>query len=101
MRYVISLGAVYFISLLQVSFLPHFFPSGFVFPVVTALVLLIALLERADAGFSLFIAFGGGFVMDIFSQKPFGFWMFALGALTLMIQVAFTRYVQFPFFQKF
>ena len=61
------------LSLLQVSFLPHFPLAGWVPNVV--LLSLIAFASFASLTIGAVAALAGGFFLDLYSHLPFGFWI--------------------------
>lgn len=80
-------------TLLQTSFLPHFFPSGFVPNLVIIAIVILVFFKKYEG------ALIGGFFLDIFSHMPFGFWTVSLVAFTFLLQIFANRYVQNPIFQ--
>ncbi|MCH8048658.1 hypothetical protein IIC44_00995 [Patescibacteria group bacterium] len=94
MKFFLSFVVIlYFFALLQTSFLPHFFSSGFIPNLIIITVVISSFFKKYE------VAFIGGFFLDLFSQMPFGFWTVSLVALALLLQILITRYVQNPIFQ--
>lgn len=80
-------------TLLQTSFLPHFFPNGFVPNIVIIAIVILVFFKKYEG------ALIGGFFLDLFSHMPFGFWTVSLVASAFLLQILTTRYVQNPTFQ--
>jgi hypothetical protein len=59
-------------------------------------VVLIAIFERRRRNFSWFAAVFGGFFLDIYSSRFFGFWIIALAVLVLIIKLGIKKYVRIP-----
>ncbi len=91
---------LYFLALFQASFLVHF-PLGYFFNFVLVAIILISLFENPQRNFGLFCALSGGFFLDIFSEKFFGFWVLILVAISLFIKYILKQHVRFPLFQRF
>jgi uncharacterized membrane protein SirB2 len=95
--------AILFLILLaisQASFAVHwaFFGAPWFewlnFVIVT--VAAIAIFEYRHRRFSWFSAVCGGFFLDIYSQRFFGFWILALVFLVMIIKFAVKKYVRIP-----
>ena len=86
--------AFFILSLLQVSFLPHFPIGGWVINIVLVSLILVAALGSIKIGFE--AALAGGFFLDIYSHLPFGFWMILSLALFFVIRYIVRNYVRFP-----
>tara|TARA_Y100000310_G_scaffold104239_1_gene102554 strand:+ start:1918 stop:2229 length:312 start_codon:yes stop_codon:yes gene_type:complete len=91
--------ALFLLVLLQVSFLPHIPVFGIVPNLVLLFVILLSLFEYSSSNTSLQIALIGGFLLDIFSQRPFGFWTFLLVTVAFLLKYVIHNYVRLPFFQ--
>lgn len=91
---------LYFFALLQMSFLVHFSPQGMVPNLIAATVILIALFGRSALNLTVVSAVWGGFLLDIFSASPIGFWISILLAISLFVRMITKHYVRFPIFQK-
>ncbi len=88
--------------ILQTSFLPHFyFLAGRWFEwinFITLSIIAIALFEKRRRRFAWAAGAWGGFLLDIYSQRFFGFWMIALLAAVLAIKFLIKKYVRIPSF---
>lgn len=89
-------------AILQTSFLPHFsFLGGWWFEwmnLITLPILAIAVFEKRRRRFAWTAAAWGGFLLDIYSQRFFGFWVIALLAMVLIIKLLIKKYVRIPSF---
>lgn len=99
-KILISIVVFYFLVLLQTSFLVHFNILG----VVPNLALILAafwnFFEKTKNYFGLYNAFLAGFFLDIFSQRPFGFYILILLTLAIFLKFFIRKYVQVPFIEK-
>ena len=84
----------FILSLLQVSFLPHFAIEGWVINIVLLSFIPIAVLASVKNG--LVAALAGGFFLDIYSHLPFGFWIVIFLALFFCIRYIGKNYVRLP-----
>lgn len=92
---------IYFLTLLQASFLVFFDINGYILNLVLAAVLVFNFLENQRSDRGLVLAVFGGFFLDIFSSGLFGIsWVLALTAASLFIKYIFKKHVQIPFFCK-
>ena len=82
----------YALALLQTSF---FIPFGKLSPILFFIIFL-SIFERPEGNIGPVSGIIGGFFLDVFSGKPFGFYLFSLFALSLLIKLISRRYVQFP-----
>ena len=89
----------YFLTLLQSSFFPHF-PFGHWLNLVLIAVVLINLFTPHHSWWGVISAFFGGFFLDIFSEKFFGFWVLLLLAASILIKFILKKYVRFPVFRR-
>ncbi|HJN62165.1 MAG TPA: hypothetical protein QGH92_00990 [Candidatus Parcubacteria bacterium] len=96
----------YFLAVFQAIFLIRFnFPSE-IFNLILISVVLLAFFEKPlvpgkSGGYlSIFGAIIGGFFWDIFSPGLFGFHIFFLLGLTLLIKLIFWKYVQIPIIKR-
>mgnify|MGYP000430373039 FL=1 len=86
--------AFFILSLLQVSFLPHFPILGWVINIVLLSLILVAALGSVKIGVE--AALTGGFFLDIYSHLPFGFWMILSLTLFFIIRYIVRNYVRLP-----
>lgn len=99
-KILISIIILYFLVLLQASFFVHFAIWG-VFPdLVLILIIIWNVFEKPKNYLGLYIAFIGGFFLDIFSSSFIGYNILILMVLIILIKLIFRRYVRVPFFEK-
>ena len=96
------LPLLYALALLQSSFLVHFNLFGMVPNLIVVLIAAWSFLEMEKKLFSaaLFCAVAGGFFLDIFSSRPFGFYIVMLVAIALFIKFFVRQYVRNPFRER-
>ena len=92
MKILILLPAVYFLTLLQTSFLVFFDFRGYVLNLVLVSVLLLNLFENSRSDSGLILAIFGGFLLDIFSSGLFGFDFIGFWTIALFIFSLFIKY---------
>ncbi len=97
-KIVISVLILYILVLLQTSFLVHFNLFGFIPNFVIILVFFWNLLEKEKKFFSLgfFSAIIGGFLLDIFSSRIIGFYIFILVGVAIFIKLIIRKHVRIP-----
>ena len=94
---------IYFLTLLQVSFLSHFSFWGFVPNYVLLFLIFINLFEDSDGKFGLMVALIGGFFMDVFSFHSdyfFGIYMLFFLLVYLVLRFLVRNYVKLPSIKK-
>ena len=74
--------------------------TGSVVGVVFGFVILLALFEPAEHNTKFAAAIVGGFLLDIYSTKPFGFWSLLLVTSVFLIQTLVANYVRTPTFKR-
>lgn len=89
------------LSLLQVSFLPHFPLWGVVFNGTGILLVLWAFGESPTSFLSIFGAIAGGATLDVFSATFFGFWILLFFFGVLFVKYIVRNYVRLPLFPSF
>ena len=82
----------YFLALLQTGF---FIPFGGM-NLILLLAIFLNVFEKSEGIIGLCSGIIAGFFLDVFSNKPFGFYLFFLVALSLLIKLILKRYIQFP-----
>ena len=82
------------LALLQVSFLPHFSLWGWVPNLVFISLVILATFASPTAGIA--AALAGGFVLDIYSSLPFGFWIILSLMLFFAARYVLRNYVRIP-----
>lgn len=93
---------LYILVLLQTSFFVHFNLFGIYPNFIIILVLFLNLIEKQKNIFS----FGflnatiGGFLLDIFSSRPIGFYIIILAAASVFIKIILKNYVRIPFCER-
>jgi len=100
MKFLISIIVLYFLTLLQTSFLVHFTIFGVVPNLVLFLIIIWNIFEKADNKLGLYQAIIGGFFLDIFSNRIIGFNILFLFLLAFLLKTIFKKYVQVPFIKK-
>ncbi|HLC87910.1 MAG TPA: hypothetical protein VJG66_02555 [Patescibacteria group bacterium] len=99
-RIIISIPVLYFLTLLQGSFLPHFAIFGHAPNIIFILIILSVFFLPADRqglpSFSLISAISGGIFLDIFSNHFLGFNVLILTGTVFFIESVFKKYVQIP-----
>ncbi|XOA43167.1 MAG: rod shape-determining protein MreD [Candidatus Nealsonbacteria bacterium] len=81
----------YFLTLLQTSFLARFF--SFLPNLVLITIILINLFEGQKDNLGIFAALGGGFFLDIFSEKFLGYYILISLSISLFIKLILKRYI--------
>ncbi|MDO8559223.1 MAG: hypothetical protein Q7R84_02720, partial [bacterium] len=92
-KILISAPILYFLTLLQSSFMPHFTVFGYTPNVIFILIILSAFLSPS---FSLISAISGGIFLDIFSTHFLGFNVLILAGTVFFIGSILKKYVQIP-----
>lgn len=91
MQLFIFVPIIYFLTLLQTSFMVFFDINGYVLNLVLAAVLVFNFLENQRSDRGLVLAVFGGFFLDIFSS---GNWTLILIAASLFIKYVFKKHIQ-------
>jgi len=86
--------SLFFLTLLQSSFLPHFVIFGYAPNFILILIIFIFFLMPS---LDLPAAFFGGLFLDIFSSHFFGFYTSILLGTLFFIKLIARKYVQFSF----
>lgn len=96
-RKVIILSILFYIlALFQTSFLIHLRALN----LSLLLVIFLNLFEKSEENFGFIAALIGGFFLDIFSEKPIGFYILILFSLSILIKLVLKRYIQLPILVK-
>jgi len=82
----------YVLVLIQTSFFIPFRGIN----LILLLTIFLNIFERSEGTIGLSSSLIAGFFLDAFSNKPFGFYLFFLVALSLLIKLILKRYIQFP-----
>ena len=90
----------YLLTLLQTSFFVHFTVWGLVPNLVLLAVILWNLFEDSKSPLGVFSALIGGFYLDVFSNRFFGFNVLVLLIIALVIKLVIKRHVRIPFIEK-
>ena len=99
-KFLIS-AIIYFIfALLQTSFLVHFGVLGEHLNLILISVIIWNLVETRKSLFGLLNAVIGGFFLDIFSNRIFGFYILILLTAAILIKFVLKKYVKIPFIKK-
>ena len=91
---------LYFLALLQASFFVHMFPSGMVPNFVAVAVVGLSIFEHSKSNVGMFAALFGGLFLDMFSSRPFGFWVILLLAISFALKTMLEYYVRPPILKK-
>jgi rod shape-determining protein MreD len=83
---------VYFLILLQTSFLVHF--SGCLPNLVLIAVILVNIFEDRKDSFGIIFSFIAGFFLDIFFGKFIGYYVMICFFISLFIKLIFKNYIQ-------
>jgi len=86
----------YLLSLIEVSFLPHFFVWGIFPSLILISVIAFSILPQFGWGAAIFSGVAGGFFWDVFSADFLGFHVLILVGLALFIKLILKRYVRAP-----
>ncbi len=98
LKALVLLVAIFFIlTLTQTSFLVHFPVFGIVLNVSLLLLVLFNVFESPHKNVGLYAALISGFFLDIFSTRPFGFWILIFFLVALFVKLIFRKYVRVPF----
>lgn len=90
----------YFLALVQSSFLVHFKIFGWTPNIILIAVIFWSIIENPKKYYVLWISLIGGFFLDVFSVRFFGFNMLLLFFVSLFFKFIFKNYVRIPFFEK-
>jgi len=82
----------YVLVLIQTSFFIPFRGIN----LILLLTIFLNIFEKSEGTIGLSSSLIAGFFLDAFSNKPFGFYLFFLVALSLLIKLILKRYIQFP-----
>lgn len=91
---------LYFLALLQTSFLVHFSIGGVVPNFILISVILIIFFASRQKWWRISSAFIGGFFLDIFSAGPIGWNILILVGLFFFIKIILRGYVRSPIHSK-
>jgi hypothetical protein len=90
------------LGIFQTTIAPHFwffdFPWFEWLNFITVPLAIFALFERRRNNLSWAAAILGGFILDVYSQRFFGFWIILLTVLTALIKFAVKKYVRIPWY---
>ena len=90
----------YILALAQASFLVHFQIFGMVLNVSLLLVVLINIFENPQKYLGLYSSLISGFFLDIFSTRPFGFWILIFFLAAIFVKLIFRKHVRIPFITR-
>lgn len=96
-KLIISIIILYFLVLLQTSFLVHFGLFGMVPNAVIVFVVSWNIFEKEDSNVGIYNAVIGGFLLDIFSDRFIGFNILILVLLAFILKLISNKYVRIPF----
>jgi len=84
---------LYFFTILQTSFLIYFSIFGLVLNLVFIFVILLNSFERIEDNTGMLAALLGGFFLDVFSSRFFGFYTLILVFLSLIIKYVIKKHI--------
>jgi len=93
---ILSIILFYFLTLIQVSFMPHLAIYGIVFNLVLFVIVIWNILESSDKYFGLYQAIIAGFFLDIFSSHFIGYNIIILLLIAFLLKFFLKRYVRIP-----
>ena len=99
-KILISVIAYFIFALLQTSFLVHFGAFGEHLNLILISVIIWNILESRKSLFGLSNAVIGGFFLDIFSSRIFGFYILILLVVAISIKFILKKYVKIPIIKK-
>jgi len=88
-----SIGIIYLLIIFQTSFLTHFKLCRYLPNLAIIFVVFFNFFERQEEKNGLIIAGACGFLLDIFSGKPLGFYTAILLIACLIIKVFVKKYL--------
>ena len=91
---------LYFLALLQTSFLVHFRIWGIIPNLILVLVILWNFFEKEQALAGLFCALAAGLLLDIFSNRFIGFSVLISLVIAIFIKLIIRRRVRIPLIEK-
>ena len=100
MKILITAILFYLLILLQTTFLVHFNICGIVPNLVFISIIIWNIFEYPKKNLGLFSAGIGGFYLDVFSNRPMGFYILILIGLAVIIKFILKKYVQIPFLER-
>lgn len=92
-KVIISAIIVYLLIIFQTSFLAHFKSLYYLPNLAIVFVILLNLFESQQEKTGLIISAAAGFLLDAFSEKPFGFYTIVLIAASLAIKAIIKKYL--------
>lgn len=99
--YLILIIVFFFIlALIQSTFLAYLGFYGSLFNLILISVILINFFENPKNYSGVVSAIFGGFFLDIFSSRPFGFWILISFLLSLFIKFIIRKRVRIPFITR-
>jgi len=88
--------SLYFLILLQVSFLIHFKIFNRLPNIILISVILICLFQKKESNLGIGAAAVGGLLLDIFFSNFIGFYILILLVISLFIKFVIRSYVRVP-----
>lgn len=99
-KIVLLIFLFYFLALFQSSFLLHFNIFAWTPNIILIVLILWGIIESPKKYCALWASLIGGFFLDIFSVRFFGFNILLFLAMSLFLKFIFKNYVRIPFFEK-
>ncbi|MEA3344491.1 MAG: hypothetical protein U9Q16_02325 [Patescibacteria group bacterium] len=103
-KIIILIITFYFLALLETSFFVHFnILTHYNFYFLNSIFILIVLwnlFEKRESFSGIFIAFAGGFFLDVFSSQFLGFNISIAIIIAILIKLVFKKYVRIPVIKR-
>lgn len=101
MKKIIVLTLVfYFLVVFQTSFLAHFKFLSFLPSLGIIFLIFLNIFEKPQEKSAIIISFVSGFLLDIFSSKPFGFYTLIFLLISLVMKLVIKQYLRLEFDSK-
>ena len=101
MKKIIVLSLIfYFLVVFQNSFLVHFKFLNFLPSLGIIFLIFLNIFEKPQEKSALITSFVSGFLLDIFSSKPFGFYTLIFLSISLIMKLVIKKYLRLEFDSK-
>ncbi len=99
MRILFLCALLFFLSVFQASFLPHFMIAGFSLNIVLLLVCALSVAGQENLKTGIQASVAGGIFIDMFSSGFFGQWVLMFLSVALFSHFFLRRYARIPILQ--
>ncbi len=99
-KILISIIIIYFLALLETSFLIHLNIFKWIPNVILLYAVIFNIIEDPKKYGGVYVAIIAGFFLDIFSSGFIGYNIIVFLAISLLLKLIFNRYVRIPFPKK-